>query len=154
MFPPPPLVINKNIDKQLGKCRFSQKAFVFRDDNAFLTLRRTKEAPTHPLHWDLPGGAIERGEDPTAAALREIKEESGLSVINLTMFDVASNINEFDEYWVTLAYTAHTKEQTVHISWEHDKYEWITLDAFITRDIPDTQRRFAQTLIQTHIHHS
>jgi 8-oxo-dGTP pyrophosphatase MutT (NUDIX family) len=30
--------------------------------------------------WDLPGGAVKRGEEPVAAARREINEELGVSV--------------------------------------------------------------------------
>jgi 8-oxo-dGTP diphosphatase len=31
-------------------------------------------------HYDLPGGAIELGEDPKSAAIREVKEETGLDL--------------------------------------------------------------------------
>ena len=30
-------------------------------------------------HWEFPGGKIETGEDPAAAAQRELEEETGLS---------------------------------------------------------------------------
>jgi 8-oxo-dGTP diphosphatase len=31
-------------------------------------------------HWELPGGTVEPGEDPAAAAVREAAEETGLRV--------------------------------------------------------------------------
>jgi 8-oxo-dGTP pyrophosphatase MutT (NUDIX family) len=34
--------------------------------------------PSYKQHWDLPGGIVEPGESPKAAAMRELKEELGL----------------------------------------------------------------------------
>jgi len=34
--------------------------------------------PVYKPHWEFPGGVVERGEAPTEAALREIREELGL----------------------------------------------------------------------------
>ncbi len=36
--------------------------------------------PTYKAHWELPGGAVETAESPYAAAVREVREELGLSV--------------------------------------------------------------------------
>ncbi|MET8151321.1 NUDIX domain-containing protein [Actinoplanes sp. NPDC049668] len=36
--------------------------------------------PTYKAHWEIPGGTVEAGESPHAAAVREIEEELGLPV--------------------------------------------------------------------------
>jgi 8-oxo-dGTP pyrophosphatase MutT (NUDIX family) len=36
--------------------------------------------PTYKEHWEVPGGCVEVDEAPYAAAVREVKEELGLSV--------------------------------------------------------------------------
>ncbi len=44
-----------------------------------LVTRRAADAHL-PLVWEFPGGKIERGESPEAAARREAREETGLDV--------------------------------------------------------------------------
>lgn len=39
--------------------------------------------PYGPMKWDLPGGAVKRGERPEAAARREVREEVGISLSGL-----------------------------------------------------------------------
>lgn len=45
------------------------------DDGQLMLVRHSYRA-----HWGLPGGLVGRGEDPSAAAVRETREEIGLDV--------------------------------------------------------------------------
>lgn len=47
------------------------------DERRILLLHRNK--PDH-IQWELPGGKIDRDEDDATTAIREIKEELGVSV--------------------------------------------------------------------------
>lgn len=49
--------------------------FVRRDDGRFLLIRHTYRGP-----WGVPGGLLERGETAEAAAIRETREETGLTI--------------------------------------------------------------------------
>ncbi|WP_432948093.1 NUDIX hydrolase [Kribbella sp. CA-253562] len=51
-------------------------AFVLIFDRSSRLLLRYADLPTRG-GWDLPGGHVELGETPTAAAIREVDEESG-----------------------------------------------------------------------------
>lgn len=51
---------------------------VVRQDDRVLLVR---QSPGHALErqWTIPWGQIERGESPTAAVLREVREEAGIA---------------------------------------------------------------------------
>lgn len=55
--------------------RIAAYAVIMRDDLILLT--RLSERLTKDELWTLPGGGIDHGEDPRAAVLREIHEETG-----------------------------------------------------------------------------
>lgn len=42
--------------------------------------KRSETKKTFPGFWSIPGGHIDEGEDPLAAAIREVREETGISV--------------------------------------------------------------------------
>ena len=48
--------------------------------------------------WGVPGGFLNRGEQPYETAEREIFEETGLKVSNLKMFSVKT-VNHHVEFW-------------------------------------------------------
>ena len=41
--------------------------------------------------FDLPGGGVERGEMPDRAVIREVKEETGIDIINPSLLTIHSN---------------------------------------------------------------
>jgi 8-oxo-dGTP pyrophosphatase MutT (NUDIX family) len=54
---------------------------VVNEEQRFLLLKRsTYPDQWMPNKWSMAGGAIEKGESPEVAALRELKEETGISV--------------------------------------------------------------------------
>ena len=53
---------------------------MFLGQDLLVIQRDDKPDIPYPGHWDLPGGGRENGESPAACALRETKEEVGLSL--------------------------------------------------------------------------
>lgn len=49
-------------------------------------LTRRSENKSMPLLWEVPGGCVQAGEDSARGILREIKEETGITVENGILF--------------------------------------------------------------------
>ena len=53
-------------------------------NDRYLLIKRTKmkrgKENSLPEYWDIPGGMVEEGETPSAAAIRETKEEVNLDI--------------------------------------------------------------------------
>ncbi|AAL62659.1 diadenosine 5'5'''-P1,P4-tetraphosphate pyrophosphohydrolase (mutT/nudix family protein) [Pyrobaculum aerophilum str. IM2] len=88
-------------------------------------------------HWDFPKGNVELGETPEQAALREIKEETGLDAELLPGFKVEV------EYVYTrggrrvlkkvIYFLAQAKSRDVKLSWEHVGYAWLPFEQAMAR---------------------
>ncbi|WP_101846012.1 NUDIX hydrolase [Halobacillus sp. Marseille-P3879] len=84
---------------------------IFNGQNQLLLQQRT-----HPDRvWGLPGGLMELGESTEATAMREVKEETNLTVKNLKLIDIYSGKDFYtvaqngDQYYsVTAAYYTYT----------------------------------------------
>lgn len=46
----------------------------------YLISQRAADRPTYPLKWECVGGSVVKGEDSLHGALREVKEEVGISL--------------------------------------------------------------------------
>ncbi|UDY23980.1 NUDIX domain-containing protein [Nocardioides sp. Kera G14] len=74
--------------------RVAAYAVILRDEKILLS--RLSDTLTATPQWTLPGGGLDHGEDPRAAVVREVREETGLDV---TVGDTA---------WVLSAHSANT----------------------------------------------
>lgn len=60
--------------------QFAQKAFVCRGDTVLL-VQKSQDDPHNPGRWELPGGRMNFGEDVDAHLVREVLEETGVTVV-------------------------------------------------------------------------
>ena len=81
--------------------------------------------------WGLMGGAIERGEDPAAAALREAHEEAGLDASTVTVLRTVAGLQHPEwSYTYVLAEAERPERPDLPggFTWEADRTTWIDLD--------------------------
>jgi 8-oxo-dGTP diphosphatase len=69
---------------------------VVRDDAGRLLMIRRGTDPGRGL-WSLPGGRVEPGETPAAAAVREAREETGLAI---EVGELLATVDVLDDYVV------------------------------------------------------
>jgi ADP-ribose pyrophosphatase YjhB (NUDIX family) len=98
-------------------------AFITRGDEVLLT-QRTYD-PFGGL-WVVPGGFVERGEDPRQTAHREVYEETGLEVRIGALLDVF-HVGDGDAV-IVIAYAATVTGGTVRLNEELSALEWFRRD--------------------------
>ncbi len=88
-------------------------------------------------YWNFPKGKIESEEKSFPAALRETREEIGLSRDDLKIHDSFKAYEKF-VFWrgrgikkqkvfkIVIFYLAETKKSQIRISYEHNGYGWFT----------------------------
>jgi 8-oxo-dGTP diphosphatase len=82
--------------------------------------------------WSFPGGHVERGESIYDCAVREVKEETGLDVQNLTYCGVVHWVNRVDDSRY-LCYMYKATEYSGELTPETDEGEqfWLSIDALL-----------------------
>lgn len=79
-------------------------------------------------NWDVPGGRIHPSESIRDGLLREVEEETGLSVKVdklLGAFDGFPVINGAEAHVVRLYFVAYADTKEVRLSSDHNEYTWI-----------------------------
>ena len=92
------------------------KAVIIKENGALLLLRSAGEK--FPNKWDLPGGHIHIGEDPKDGLIREVKEETGV-----TLTEPIEKLYEEDN--ITF-YKAQMPNEKIILSHEHDEHKFVT----------------------------
>jgi len=92
------------------------------NEGRILLLKRKSEL------WEFPGGGVEWGENPQDTAIRETREETGLTAQNLSFFMITSATyeKELDEkHSVYIVYKGEARGKDVVLSGEHTEFRWV-----------------------------
>ena len=109
-------------------------SFVLSGD-AILMMKRSPHRRVFPNQYNGLGGHIERNEDPASSALREIREESGLSVHSLRLCSI-HNIDTGAQNGILLfVYTAISDSRSLIEDNDEGTLEWIRTDKVLDLDL-------------------
>jgi mutator protein MutT len=85
--------------------------------------------------WEVPGGGIDTGETPQAAAVREVKEECGIEINELMPLGEFYPLNSFNTEKITVflgkADSAKTGKTQLEVSESIHKLEYFTFDEIL-----------------------
>ena len=118
---------------------------IFTDEQGRVLMVHT----TYKDYWDIPGGYVERGESPREAALREVREELGLSVVvdKLLAIDWAPSEAEGDKLLFLFAGPELPQDVAFEFSdGEIDEARYVPLDELPQYTIDRLARRLRSAL--------
>ena len=98
-------------------------------------------------NWDLPKGRLEPGETALEAAIREVREETGLAGLEFAWGEESVATEPYAGGKVVRFYVARSAggEVSLHINpvlgrAEHHEFRWVTPDVALTLTVPRLQR--------------
>jgi 8-oxo-dGTP diphosphatase len=123
------------------KLQVGVKALINKEDR-YLFLRRSAAFKSGPQNWDIPGGRIESDEALYNALMREVREETGLELVEAGQLLMAQDIFVAgkDLHVVRLTYLG-TATGSVVLSDEHDDYKWMTTSQIVAEPHVDSYLR-------------
>ena len=129
-----------NTDEVSDKFPISIKAIVI-DDNKVLCLKNERN------EWDFPGGKINFKEDIEKCLIREVKEETNLSINSLNILK-PFNIKFNDVPVFILLYSAKIScDSPLNISYEHSEYNFFSKSEIKNLNMPRNYKDLIENLI-------
>ena len=90
-------------------------------------------------NWDFPKGMVEAGEDPLAAARREVREETLIEDLEFEWGEVFKETEPYGKRKVARYYVAATRTEEISLPVnpeigrpEHDEWRWVDRDTALS----------------------
>lgn len=102
------------------------KAIIFNTKlGKYLVLQKSDFEDINPNDFDIPGGRIKFGEKLEEAVVRETREETGLKVKPIAVFNAWTFIKEEKNFQLTgIDFLCFTNQEKVKLSKEHAGFWW------------------------------
>lgn len=124
------------VKKKKKDSKFVAKAIIL-DNDRILLLKRSDYLKKHKGEWDLPGGHIHIGEDLTEGLVREVKEETNLSIVNPK--EVFKHKND-------AFFLVKMKTTNIRLSNEHVSYKFFNIEDL--DDLDDLTTYYRESILR------
>lgn len=119
-------------------------AVIVRDGRILACQRSRKDS--FPLKWEFPGGKVKRGETPTAALVRELREELGVGTkIGEEIFRTRHKYAQMNDEVELIFYRANLEGASLE-NRVFEAIEWLEPAALLAKDFLDADRELIKKL--------
>lgn len=120
--------------------------YLLRDDEVLL--HRRVKAPNRGL-WVAPGGKLEEGESPSECAVREMREETGLTILEPALRGIMTEVSPRADYqWLTFIFAAAAASGDLVPAPGIGEFRWVRIPEVFQLDIPPTDRIFFARVVR------
>ena len=124
--------------------------YVYRrtDDGILFLLMKRNLNKIYEHLWQGVAGKIEEGETSSEAAIRELKEETGLSPLNMFVADHVSKFYEVhgDRINLVPVFGIEVDSEIINLSEEHISYKWVDINEALNTLVWNGQKKGIQTV--------
>lgn len=124
--------------------------YVYRrtDDGILFLLMKRNLNKIYEHLWQGVAGKIEEGETSSEAAIRELKEETGLSPMNMFVADHVSKFYEVhgDRINLVPVFGIEVDSEIINLSEEHISYKWVDINEALNTLVWNGQKKGIQTV--------
>lgn len=112
--------------------------------NKILICRR-KTSKSFGGFWEFPGGKVEKGESNEHSLMRELNEELGMKVKNISYF--RTNIHKYESFNIELIAYKCKFLLADFILDDHDAFEWLNIEELLSYNLAPADIPIAKELI-------
>lgn len=102
-----------------------------RDTENFLLIQRSEYVPA-PNVWGLPGGKLDKNEEPEFAAKRELYEETGINLLSRQFSLIYKNEVHAPRFTFYTYACIVENEMTPKLNWESSDFVWCNMSSLPT----------------------
>ena len=125
----------------------SAKVVIRDEEGRCLLLKRSMISRGNPGRWDLPGGKVDAGEDLEQGLLREVVEETGLTISLQRVLGAAESESPVKKV-AYIILEGRVKSGKVRLSSEHDDFVWVDRHGLTSVDLAEQFRPFIEAYSQ------